>query len=73
MRGSSSSVPNALRASELASAASPILTTDQFDHHPGDTIAISGTGWQSGETISMVLSVDPQTHADVQLTSCAPH
>jgi hypothetical protein len=47
------------------SATLPTLTTDQFDYHPGDTITISGSGWESGEGISMVLSVDPSTHADV--------
>ena len=53
------------------SATSPTLTTDQFDYHPGDTITISGSGWESGEGISMVLSVDPSTHPDVNLTSVA--
>jgi hypothetical protein len=47
------------------------LTTDQFDYHPGETITISGSGWESGEVISMVLSVDPPTHADVDLSSAA--
>jgi hypothetical protein len=59
------------RGSVGLSATLPTLTTDQFDYHPGDTITISGSGWESGEGISMVLSVDPSTHADVLLTAVA--
>jgi hypothetical protein len=54
-----------------ADAASPTLTTDKFDYQPGDTITISGSGWQPGEMVSMVLSVSPDTHPDVELSSVA--
>jgi len=71
MRGGSATVSMAASLASVSSTASPTLTTDQFDYHPGQTITISGTGWQSGEHIAMVLSVDPPTHGDVALTSVA--
>jgi cysteine-rich repeat protein len=47
------------------------VTTDKSDYQPGDVIVLTGTGWQPGEAVSMVLSVDPQMHPDVSLSSVA--
>lgn len=47
------------------------VTTDKPGYHLGDIMTITGSNWQTGETVVMVLSVDPPTHPAVQLTSVA--
>ena len=49
----------------------PTLSTDKADYHRGDVITISGGGWQSWERVSIVVSVNPSTHADVHLMALA--
>ena len=53
------SIPS-VRASE--SATGPTVTTDKLDYPPGDTVTISGSGWQAGETITLLLTEDPSVH-----------
>jgi hypothetical protein len=38
------------------------VTTDKPDYSPGDTVTVSGTGWQPGETIQIVITEDPPNH-----------
>jgi len=48
------------------------VTTDRLDYPPGDTVTITGTGWQPGETVSFLLNEDPEpTHALYNWTTIA--
>jgi len=38
------------------------VTTDQPDYYPGDTVVITGQGWQSGETVD--LHIETSCHCD---------
>ncbi|MFM7322811.1 MAG: Ig-like domain-containing protein, partial [Armatimonadota bacterium] len=38
------------------------VTTDQPDYYPGDTVVISGQGWESGETVD--LHIETSCHCD---------
>ena len=46
--------------SVLASSPSSI-TTDKLDYAPGETVNISGRGWQPGETVRLKIHEDPHT------------
>jgi hypothetical protein len=43
-------------------AGGPSVTTDKTDYVPGDTVIVSGTGWQPNETISLLLTESPAVH-----------
>ena len=47
------------------------LVTDQDSYAPGDAVAISGTGWQAGETVTLLLHQDPQSVPDQTLQATA--
>src|SRR5439155_34312 len=47
------------------------VTTDQPDYHPGQTVTITGSGWEPGETVDMILHEDPPLDPDLELTSVA--
>jgi hypothetical protein len=47
-------------SSVLASSPSSI-TTDKLDYAPGETVNISGRGWQPGETVRLKIHEDPHT------------
>ena len=38
------------------------ITTDKDDYQPGDTVHFTGTGWQPGDVLDIVLVDEPQTH-----------
>ncbi len=38
------------------------VTTDQPDYYPGDTVVITGSGWQSGETVD--LQIEASCHCE---------
>ena len=46
----SSSVRQRVAAQEQAS-----VTTDKSDYSPGETVTISGSGWQAGETVALTI------------------
>src|SRR5437867_9424362 len=54
-----------------ARASAATVATDQPDYHPGQTVAITGSGWTPGETVVMILHEDPPLDPDLQLTSVA--
>src|SRR5437867_1611099 len=54
-----------------ARASAATVTTDQPDYHPGQTVTITGSGWEPGETVDMVLQEDPPLDPDLALTSVA--
>src|SRR6266498_3034747 len=47
------------------------ISTDRRDYLPGDTVTLSGTGWASGETVTVNLHEDPLVHDDRMLTAVA--
>jgi uncharacterized repeat protein (TIGR01451 family) len=47
------------------------IATDKSDYAPGDTVTITGTGWQPGETVQIVIHEDPTVEPDVTLTAVA--
>ncbi|HLB10930.1 MAG TPA: hypothetical protein VK617_15425, partial [Gemmatimonadaceae bacterium] len=47
------------------------VTTDKPDYPPFDTVTISGTGWQSGETVSLFFHETPQNHFDRTIVTVA--
>ncbi|HEY3044376.1 MAG TPA: kelch repeat-containing protein, partial [Vicinamibacterales bacterium] len=60
---------NASTGAELYGFAT--LKTDMQDYAPGETVTITGAGWEPGETVTMVLQEVPQTHEDRTLTATA--
>ncbi len=49
----------------------PTVKTDKGDYAPGETVIISGSGWQPGETVTMVLHELADFHGDRILTAVA--
>src|SRR5437016_7564169 len=54
-----------------ARASAATVATDQPDYHPGQTVTITGSGWEPGGTVDMVLHDDPPLDPDLALTSVA--
>src|SRR5438132_6784385 len=52
-------------------ATAATVATDQPDYHPGQTVVITGSGWEPGETVDMILHEDPPLDPDLELTSVA--
>lgn len=46
-----------------------IVRTDKADYSPGTTVAMSGTGWQAAETVSLTLHEDPLVDPDRTFTT----
>src|SRR2546426_6298564 len=47
------------------------VATDKADYAPGETVTFTGSGWQPGEIVSLLLHEDPTTDADRTLTATA--
>src|SRR5690348_4195116 len=49
------------------------VNTDKDDYQPGDTVTVTGTGWEPGETVSLLFheDVDPPIHPDKTFTAVA--
>ena len=49
------------------------VKTDKDDYAPGQTVVITGGGWQPGETVTLLLQEDvsPLFHDDLELTAVA--
>ncbi len=49
------------------------VTTDRDDYTPGDTVTVTGTGWEPGETVSLLFHEDanPPIHPDESLSALA--
>ncbi|MCI0456515.1 MAG: hypothetical protein L0Z62_05985, partial [Gemmataceae bacterium] len=43
------------------------VDTDKNDYFPGEAVNVSGSGWQAGETVNLVLheDIDPEFHPDI--------
>jgi hypothetical protein len=49
----------------------PTLETDKPDYAPGDTVVITGSGWEPLETVSLLLQEVPRTHDERSLAAVA--
>ena len=47
------------------------LTSDQPNYSPGQTVTLYGSGFQPGENVTIVISVNPVTHGPYTTTSVA--
>src|SRR5206468_4256641 len=47
------------------------VATDKGDYAPGQAVVITGSGWEPGETVVLVLHEDPEIDLDLQLTAVA--
>jgi hypothetical protein len=56
---------------EAGNATSAVVRTDRADYSPGDVVTITGSGWDSGETVKLSLHMDPLRDADTELTAIA--
>ena len=59
--GGENSDGQALDTAYLLTSSAATVTTDQTDYHPGDTVVISGSFWQAGETVRLTLHRDNDT------------
>jgi len=48
-----------------------VVRTDKDDYAPGQTVTITGLGWQPGETVKLTLHMDPLRDSDAELTATA--
>src|SRR5262245_33463241 len=55
----------------VAAANAASVWTDQPDYPPGSTVIISGSGFQAGETVNVLLHETPTLNADILLTPTA--
>jgi hypothetical protein len=55
----------------LYTSSTATVTTDKTDYHPGETVLITGTGWQPGETVSLNIHRDTNDPPDTVLTTVA--
>jgi uncharacterized repeat protein (TIGR01451 family) len=60
-------------AGEAADPSIATVSTDKDDYAPGDTVTVTGTGWEPGETVSLLFHEDanPPIHPDKTLTALA--
>src|SRR2546426_8362279 len=47
------------------------VKTDKPDYSPGETVTFTGSGWEPGEVVSLLLHEDTTLHADRTLTATA--
>ncbi|HET8833457.1 MAG TPA: Ig-like domain repeat protein, partial [Gemmatimonadales bacterium] len=49
------------------------VNTDKDDYQPGDTVTVTGAGWEPGETVSLLFheDIDPPVHPDKSFTAVA--
>lgn len=50
----------ALKTVAIMSSSAAMVTTDKTDYSPGETVIITGTGWQAGETVGLRIHRDGQ-------------
>src|SRR2546422_5712540 len=52
-------------------ASAATVATDKADYAPGENVVITGSGWEPGETVNLVLYEDPALDPPLQLTAVA--
>src|SRR6266566_2631917 len=58
-----------LQSAAVLTSSSASVTADKIDYPPGDIVVITGTGWQPGEPVSLVIHEEPTTYGDVVLSA----
>lgn len=56
---------------EAGNASGATVRTDKNDYSPGETVTITGAGWESGESVRITLHMDPLRDADTELSATA--
>jgi hypothetical protein len=56
---------------EAGNSGGALVKTDKADYAPGETVTITGSGWQANETVKLTLHMDPLRDADTELTATA--
>ncbi|HEY3055119.1 MAG TPA: hypothetical protein VGK31_04200, partial [Thermoanaerobaculia bacterium] len=57
--------------SQIAFAQLATVRTDKSEYGPGERVTITGSGWQAGEVVRLLIVRNPKTHDDVTLYSTA--
>src|SRR3989442_253576 len=52
-------------------ASAATVATDKADYAPGEAVVITGSGWEPGETVVLILHEEPQLDPDLELTAFA--
>ena len=53
-------------------ASSPAtVSTEHADYAPGERVTITGSGWQPGETVTLLIREEPETHPDITAAAVA--
>src|SRR6266478_3661220 len=47
------------------------VATDKADYAPGENVVITGSGWEPGETVVLILHEEPELDPDLPLTALA--
>jgi hypothetical protein len=69
--GGANSGGSALSSFLALSGSATTISTDKLDYTPGQTALITGTAWQPGETVDIVMHEDPHTHTERRLSVVA--
>jgi hypothetical protein len=69
--GSSQGGQVILLTMEAGNTSAAVVRTDKDDYAPGQTVTITGSGWQAGETVKLTLHMDPLRDSDTELTATA--
>ncbi|HEY0770738.1 MAG TPA: VCBS repeat-containing protein, partial [Sphingobacteriaceae bacterium] len=69
--GGTNTAGQTLNTLSLVDSSGATVTTDKLDYQPGQTAVISGTGWQAGELVDIILHEDPHTHTERRMTATA--
>jgi hypothetical protein len=57
--------------STVKAASHATIASDKPDYHPGERVTLTGKGWKPGETITVVMMVQPVSHGPVKLKATA--
>src|SRR5262245_31833489 len=55
----------------VAGAHAATVSTNKPDYVPGEVVVITGTGWQPGETVSLLLEEEPANYHPLTLSAVA--
>ena len=71
--GRSSRVVLVTAAGEASESSIATVSTDREDYSPGQNVIVTGSGWEPGETVTLLFheDVDPPIHPDKSLTAVA--
>ena len=58
-----------LQSAAVLTSSGASVTADKIDYPPGDIVVITGTGWQPGEPVSLVIHEEPTTYGEVVLSA----